>query len=152
LNPTGFELLAELLEVLDLKPDVIERAALRPDDRIRGRREIQCDARKSGVGKCPATSSARLGAEHLDVPGLHLGVLLAEEVHVMKGNWNRLGRDFNQLDLHIVWGQRERNGRVAVGGHRNVVLHLPVRRNLRTRNHLETVRLDFLDYLTKDGK
>src|ERR1700704_6379283 len=65
LDALRLELLAELLEVLHFEADVIDRAALRPDDWLCRRREMQRHSRQGARRERAAATHAWLRAEYL---------------------------------------------------------------------------------------
>src|SRR6267143_7023701 len=66
LDALCLQLLAELLEVLHFEADVIDRAALRPDDWLCRRREIQRHSRQ-GARRERDRKSTRLNSSHSSI-------------------------------------------------------------------------------------
>ena len=102
LHSVGLRLLAKRLEAHDLESNVIQHAPLGRHGRRVGFGERQVRARNVRGVKLARVS--RLGAEHLDVPGLHLQHIRRArgirdiEMHVVKRDGNGLCFVFQNLD------------------------------------------------------
>ena len=102
LDPGGFELLDEALQVLHVEADVVEHPPLGGGGRRGGLGEPQLRARN--VRDRRLVAHARLGAERLRVPGLALGDrgFRQEEVDVLVPDRNALLLVLQDLDLQAV--------------------------------------------------